>query len=150
MLEGDIVLPSELPQKEKLNKLFDVLEASRAEDNQVNDFSIGFLTELMDDLATENSAKRVVILIDDVAHSFSERQQEDFFDFFRAIKSRTTSPKTAIYPGIAVHSESFHVGHDAEQIDAWGKPSGQKYVAFMLSLANKRLVGTNIDVISKK
>lgn len=148
-LEDDILLPSELPPKEKLNKLVDILEASRAEDDQVNDFSIGFLTELMDDLATENNVKRVVILIDDAAHSFSEKQQEDFFDFFRAIKSRTISPKAAVYPGITAHSASFHVGHDAEQIDAWVKPSGQEYEEFMLSLANKRFAGTNIDVVSK-
>lgn len=148
-LEVDIVVPSGLPPKEKLNKLVDVLEANRAEDDQVNDFSIGLLTEIMDGLAAENSVKRVVILIDDAAHSFSEKQQEDFFDFFRAIKSRTISPKAAVYPGITSHSASFHVGHDAEQIDAWVKPFGQEYENFMLALANKRFAGTNIDVVSK-
>jgi hypothetical protein len=83
-----------------------------------------------------------VLLLDDAAHAFSPRQQEDFFEFFRQVKSREISPKAAIYPGITTHSPTFHVGHDAEQIDAWVRPDRRAYVKFMRTMAIKRFGGT--------
>ncbi|WP_417436479.1 hypothetical protein [Hoeflea sp.] len=146
---NNFTLPGNFPPKAKITKLIDALEASRADGEIIEQYTIGFLSALVDDIAVENGLKRVVILIDDAAHSFSEKQQEDFFDFFRAIKSRLISPKAAVYPGITSHSASFHVGHDAEQIDAWVKPSGSEYEDFMVSLAQKRFVDTGLDFVSK-
>lgn len=82
---------------------------------------------------------RCVLLLDDAAHAFSPEQQRDFFDFFRQVKSRTISPKAAIYPGVTVYSSTFHVGHDAEEIDVWLKPHASGYTAFMTSLLERRL-----------
>lgn len=82
---------------------------------------------------------RCVLLLDDAAHAFSPEQQRDFFDFFRQIKSRSISPKAAIYPGVTVYSSTFHVGHDAEEIDVWLKPHASGYTEFMMSLLEKRL-----------
>ncbi|MFC6652317.1 hypothetical protein [Paenibacillus rhizoplanae] len=80
-----------------------------------------------------------VLLLDDAAHAFSADQQRDFFEFFRTIKSRLISPKAAVYPGVTVYSPTFHVGHDAEEIDVWIKPDSVGYVEFMIGLLERRL-----------
>lgn len=82
--------------------------------------------------------QRCVLLLDDAAHAFSAEQQRDFFDFFRQIKSREISPKAAIYPGVTSYSSSFHVGHDAEEIDVWVKPDRQGYREFMRRVVETR------------
>ena len=79
-----------------------------------------------------------VLLLDDAAHAFSKEQQYDFFEFFRNIKSREISPKAAIYPGVTNFSASFHVGHDAEEIDVWIKVTDNDYIEFMTKLLQKR------------
>jgi hypothetical protein len=84
---------------------------------------------------------RAVLLFDDAAHAFSSEQQRDFFDYFREIKSPLVSPKAAIYPGVTDFSPSFHVGHDAEEVNVWLDPSDGNYLVFMESLLEKRLPG---------
>ena len=79
-----------------------------------------------------------VLLLDDAAHAFSKEQQYDFFEFFRNIKSREISPKAAIYPGVTNFSASFHVGHDAEEINVWIKVTDDDYIEFMTKLLQKR------------
>ncbi|MDD8022393.1 MAG: hypothetical protein PHX82_04705 [Paracoccaceae bacterium] len=145
----DFEVPEGLPEEKKIDSIISALEANSADGGQIEQFNIHFLGSILDELLSRNNLRRCVILIDDAAHSFSEKQQEDFFDLFRAIKSRNVSPKAAIYPGITSHSANFHVGHDAEQIDAWAAPSGEQYEGFMISLARKRFEGTGIDIISK-
>ncbi|BDU19436.1 AAA family ATPase [Dyella sp. GSA-30] len=81
---------------------------------------------------------RCVLLLDDAAHAFSAEQQRDFFDFFRQIKSREVSPKAAVYPGVTSYSSSFHVGHDAEEIDVWVKPDRPGYIEFMRRVVESR------------
>lgn len=81
---------------------------------------------------------RCVLLLDDAAHAFSSEQQKDFFDFFRQIKTREISPKAAIYPGVTTYSSSFHVGHDAEEIDVWIKPDTPGYLEFMNKVIKNR------------
>lgn len=147
-VSNGLVTPSRLPSKKKLAQRIDALEANHTDDDFGEEFTVSFLIELVEEIISENDLTRSVVLIDDAAHSFSEKQQEDFFDFFRAIKTRLLSPKAAIYPGITSNSASFHVGHDAEQIDAWVRPNGTEYEDFMISLATKRLEGTGSDFIS--
>lgn len=83
--------------------------------------------------------KRCVLLLDDAAHAFSTEQQRDFFEFFRQLKSKTISPKAAIYPGVTIYSSTFHVGHDAEEINVWLRPESDEYLAFMFGLLERRL-----------
>jgi len=64
---------------------------------------------------------------------------EEDYDFFRQIKSRIISPKAAIYPGVTNYSASFHVGHDAEEIDVWIKPDSSDYLHFMFQVLERRL-----------
>lgn len=82
--------------------------------------------------------KRIILLFDDAAHSFSQEQQKDFFDFFRELRRDNISCKAAVYPGITSFGPGFNVGHDAEKIDVWVKPSDAKYLDFMRDLALKR------------
>lgn len=82
---------------------------------------------------------RCSLLLDDAGHAFSSEQQHDFFEFFREIKTKVISPKAAIYPGVTSYSSSFHVGHDAEEIDVWIRPSSSGYLEFMRSILKSRL-----------
>lgn len=93
---------------------------------------------------------RCVLLLDDAAHAFSPEQQRDFFDFFRQVKSRTISPKAAIYPGVTIYSSTFHVGHDAEEIDIWLKPHSQAYIPFLLKLLERRLPQEVYDTLRRE
>lgn len=99
---------------------------------------LGLEADVQDVLEALNY-KRCVLLLDDAAHAFSVEQQRDFFEFFRAIKGKTISPKAAIYPGVTTFSPTFHVGHDAEEIDVWLRPDSPKYLAFMRDLVRQRV-----------
>lgn len=143
------LLPDSMPSKDVVSKLIDQLERGEIDIAGLERYDTAFLSSLLETAALENALGRCVLLIDDAAHAFSEKQQEDFFDFFRAIKSKIISPKAAVYPGVTAHSPSFHVGHDAEQIDVWMKPSGSAYEEFMMTLARKRLTGPLLDAIER-
>lgn len=145
--KNNLDIPLTFPKKEFIEKSLLKIEAGITEGVELELFSIPFLQKIIDETLSINLINRCVLLIDDAAHAFSEKQQEDFFDFFRAIKSKSISPKAAVYPGITSHSPSFQVGHDAEQIDVWVKPSGEEYEVFMLELARKRFQGTQINLV---
>lgn len=140
---GRYVLPSDVPAAADVAAMVAAIESGRinTSDGNAEAFSMEGLARSIAQVLAANNLLRCVLLLDDAAHAFSPRQQEDFFEFFREIKSREISPKAAIYPGITTHSPTFHVGHDAEQIDVWVKPGREGYVAFMRSLAEKRFNG---------
>ncbi len=123
-------------------------------DNYISKIELGILDDIntVDELLTvsilETEIKKVldfikmtscILLLDDAAHAFSKEQQYDFFEFFRNIKSREISPKAAIYPGVTDFSASFHVGHDAEEIDVWIKAIDDEYQKFMVEILQKRI-----------
>ena len=110
--------------------------------NKSIEYQVDEMIDLLEATIVDFGFNRCVLLLDDAAHAFSPKQQEDFFDFFRRIKGQRIAPKAAIYPGITSLSPSFHVGHDAEQIDVWIRPDTQRYVEFMSELAAKRLGGS--------
>ncbi|MEE3636350.1 hypothetical protein UIA24_19150 [Pseudomonas sp. AL 58] len=144
-----IDIPELFPKKEFVEKTLIKIEAGITDSTEVDSFSIPFLQQIIHDILERNSISRCVLLIDDAAHAFLGKQQEDFFDFFRAIKSKSISPKAAVYPGVTSHSPSFQVGHDAEQIDVWVKPSGEDYEKFMMDMARKRFEGTQVKLIDE-
>ncbi|MDX7954000.1 hypothetical protein P7D22_22910 [Lichenihabitans sp. Uapishka_5] len=132
-----------LPSRKEISSAVTSIESGRLETvKNIERFSLEQFAAAISNILEENDLARCVLLLDDAAHAFSPRQQEDFFEFFRQVKSREISPKAAIYPGITTHSPTFHVGHDAEQIDVWIKPGRGVYVEFMRSLALKRFGGT--------
>ncbi|MEH6490943.1 hypothetical protein [Halopseudomonas sp.] len=136
--------PESFPKKDFVEKALVKIEAGVTENAEIDRFSVPFLQEIIHEILDRNSINRCVLLIDDAAHAFLGKQQEDFFDFFRAVKSKSISPKAAVYPGVTSHSPSFQVGHDAEQIDVWVKPSGDHYERFMMEMARKRFEGTQV------
>lgn len=114
------------------------LEMSRAAGASSQSVTIERLTEDLSRIYEKVGRTRAVLLLDDAAHAFSSDQQRDFFDFFRQVKTQTISPKAAVYPGVTAYSSSFHVGHDAEQINAWLRPDHEKYLDFMRDLVRSR------------
>jgi hypothetical protein len=94
---------------------------------------------LLEAWAADIGRARCVLLLDDAAHAFSPDQQREFFEIFRSLRSRSVSAKAAVYPGITSYSPFFHVGHEAELLQAWYEPDSDEYLATMRSVADKRL-----------
>lgn len=135
--ESNILLSISRPELKKNITLIENCMIEKIAD--CSTISLDDLQLEIDRILKQSNFSRCVILFDDAAHAFSPEQQEDFFDFFRKIKSRSISPKAAIYPGVTSFSPSFHIGHDAEEISVWLNPSKENYVNFMENLLIKRL-----------
>lgn len=134
-LNSHIQLSISLSEAKKAASL---LEMSNANSVNLNALSVPKLELDIDRVSEKLNRSRCVLLLDDAAHAFSADQQRDFFDFFRQIKSQSISPKAAVYPGVTNYSSSFHVGHDAEQIDVWIKPDRDEYLEFMRNFIRSR------------
>jgi hypothetical protein len=124
--------------QEEASKAASLLEMSNASQVSLRPLSVISLEEDLLRAAEKLNRSRCVLLLDDAAHAFSVDQQRDFFDFFRQIKSQYIAPKAAVYPGVTNYSSSFHVGHDAEQIDVWIKPDRVEYLGFMRTFVTTR------------
>ena len=83
--------------------------------------------------------RRCILLLDDAAHAFSPDQQREFFEIFRELRSRTISSKAAVYPGVTSYSPNFHVGHEAELIEAWLRPENDEYLTTMRDIYERRI-----------
>lgn len=135
----ELDLIEEIPSRKQINNSLRALEAaSTSFEWDRPEFETQYLVELLEEIVESTGRNRCVLLLDDAAHAFSPKQQEDFFELFRKVKTRIISPKAAIYPGITTLSASFHVGHDAEQIDVWIRPDSPAYHDFMRTLAFNR------------
>lgn len=108
-----------------------------AEENIAN-LNLDNFNDILQKCIETTSFNRVVILMDDAAHAFSIEQQHDFFEFFRALRAKNVSPKAAIYPGVTSYPPTFHVGHDAEEINVWIDPFDPKYLDYMGQILFKR------------
>ncbi len=97
------------------------------------------LLELLECWTRDNGFRRCVLLMDDAAHAFSPDQQREFFEVFRTIRSRVVSSKAAVYPGITSYSAHFHVGHEAELIEAWNPPDDPAFLSNMAAMVERRL-----------
>jgi hypothetical protein len=102
-------------------------------------FSPTEVLELLECWTRDFGFRRCVLLMDDAAHAFSPEQQREFFEIFRALRSRVVSAKAAVYPGITSYSAHFHVGHEAELIEAWLPPDDPTYLQHMRSMVQRRL-----------
>ncbi|WP_437800200.1 hypothetical protein [Sorangium sp. So ce693] len=117
----------------------------------IHDLSVGVIPTLETLLSPEDlvaslerwadsvQARRVIVLMDDAAHAFSPEQQREFFEIFRELRSRRVSCKAAVYPGITSYSPHFHVGHEAELLEAWYRPDEEEYLVNMRGLVARRL-----------
>lgn len=109
------------------------------------------LGDLLTKCSASIEASRTVLLLDDAAHAFSVKQQREFFEVFRELRSREVSAKAAIYPGVTSFSPSFQVGHEAELVEAWFRPDAEHYLPTIKQIASKRFpelttsLGDNYD-----
>lgn len=115
------------------------LENGLAPKNVDNFVAPSQLVELLEEWSLAAGLRRCVLLLDDAAHAFSPEQQREFFEVFRELRSRRVSGKAAVYPGITSYSPNFHVGHEAELLEAWYRPGADDYLNSMRSLVEKRL-----------
>lgn len=129
----DTILSYEIQQVVSCLELGDI-ENIKTENKVKRDLELD-----IESLLKSNNKNRCILLLDDAGHAFSTEQQHDFFEFFREIKSKTIAPKAAVYPGVTSYSTSFHIGHDAEEIDVWVRPNSEGYIDFMHSLLKTRL-----------
>lgn len=140
-----------LLNRKDLDESLNQIELGRiSSTNDIVMMSVSLLEDEILKVLEYTNRKHCILLLDDAAHAFSEEQQHDFFEFFRLIKSRVISPKAAIYPGITNFSSSFHIGHDAEEIDVWIKPEKNDYYDFMLDILKKRLPKDVYEELLKK
>ena len=96
------------------------------------------LLEYIDEWCLQTGRTRAVLLMDDAAHAFMHQQQREFFEVFRALRSRTVACKAAIYPGVTSYSPFFNVGHEAEEIEVWIRPDSPEYLTAMHSIFRAR------------
>jgi hypothetical protein len=148
--EAQKAMPENLAQYAQIAVDF-IHELERGnEPNLENAIAPSALKHLIDGWASDNGFRRCVLLLDDAAHAFSSMQQKEFFEIFRSLKSRTISPKAAVYPGITSYSPNFHLGHDVKLIEAWYKPEEEGYLGTMRELIKKRLPQKQVDDLLKE
>jgi ABC-type hemin transport system ATPase subunit len=97
------------------------------------------LLRLLEEWTRSAHLRRCVLLLDDAAHAFSPDQQREFFEIYRELRSRYVSAKAAVYPGITSYSPNFHVGHEAELVEAWYRPDADDYLDVMREIVHRRL-----------
>jgi len=97
------------------------------------------LLVLLESWTEQLGCRRCVLLLDDAAHAFSQEQQQQFFEIFRELRSRRVSGKAAVYPGTTSYSPFFHVGHEAEVLEAWYHPDDDSFLPIMRSIVERRL-----------
>ncbi len=115
------------------------LEAGFIDESASEIMSPAVLAERLESWASALDLSRCVLLLDDAAHAFSPEQQRDFFEIFRTIRSRRVSPKAAVYPGITSYSPNFHVGHEAELLEAWYRSDAPEFLTAMHDVVQRRL-----------
>lgn len=135
--------------KDQTIKHIELLEMGRIDllNDEEDQITLNDIHSLSDKICSLTSNSRFILLLDDAGHAFSSDQQKDFFEFYRQIKSKKISPKAAVYPGVINYSSSFHVGHDAEEIDVWVKPNSEGYLEFMHSLLKSRFESNVFEVL---
>ena len=97
------------------------------------------LSKWLEEYATREGFRNVVLLLDDAAHAFVPEQQMIFFNFLAAIRRPKVTYKAAIYPGVTEFAPTFNVGHDAKLLNAWISADSPDYLPFMRALLAKRL-----------
>lgn len=137
--DADVVLPDEA-----LQYVADVEKILRAFETGLvpEKFRVIAPSEIVDLLELSAHAfgsERCVVLMDDAAHAFSQKQQREFFEVFRELRSRRVACKAAVYPGVTSYSPNMQVGHEAELLEAWSSPEDDDYLDGMRALVERRL-----------
>ena len=141
-----------VPMPERLAKTADIagdfireLERGNQPELPVSMIAPSELITGIEQWTKEMGRRRCILLLDDAAHAFSPDQQREFFELFRELRSRTVAAKAAVYPGVTSYSPNFHVGHEAEVIEAWFRPENDDYLPTMREIFDRRLPTTLKD-----
>lgn len=138
-LKSSVPTPVQQQMFDQSKDLVRQLELGTAPESLVFQMSPSELLSHLESWSSQWGFSRVVLLLDDAAHAFSFRQQREFFEVFRELRSRRVSPKAAIYPGITSFSPNFHVGHEAELLEAWLRPDTDAFLSSMRDMAVRRI-----------
>ena len=71
------------------------------------------IADFVRQIAKDKNLVRVNFLFDEAAHTFDERQQETFFEFFKLLHGDIIAVKAAVYPGSTSYGGNFEEGQDA-------------------------------------
>lgn len=115
------------------------LERGREPEHDGRELAPSELLRLLEDWTEGAGFRRCVLLLDDAAHAFSPEQQREFFEIFRGLRSRMVAAKAAVYPGITSYTPHFHVGHEAELVEAWHQPDTADFLRMMKLIVRQRL-----------
>lgn len=80
------------------------------DENIVN--NIDYFREFIKELCEEFNIKKIIIMFDEACQIFAPKQQRDFFELFRALRSPIVICKAAVYPGLVSYG-TFQQFHDA-------------------------------------
>jgi len=113
--------------------------AESLDDTLIQYITLDQVVRVVDEMISTSNRKRAILLLDDAALSLTPDYMVEFFDLFRSLKTLNIAPKASVYPGTTEYGPRFHVGHDAEQVDAWLDVEDENYSNFMDELIQKRL-----------
>ena len=111
--------------------------------------SVDALKEALEDLSSELSINRFVLLIDEAAHIFLPEQQRWFFTLFRDLRSHCVTCNAAVYPGVTSFGETFQPAHDATMMSIDRDVLSPNYIANMREIVEKQADSTVLKNIAR-
>lgn len=116
-------------------------------DQILSEITIPKVISIIEELLIKNDRHRAILILDDAALTLTPDYMVEFFDIFRCLKTRFISPKASVYPGTTMYGPRFHIGQDAEPVEAWISIEDSNYSQFMDTLINKRFSETEREHI---
>lgn len=74
--------------------------------------NVDYFRDFIKELCDEFKIKKIIIMFDEACQIFAPKQQREFFDLFRALRSPIIICKAAVYPGLVSYG-TFQQFHDA-------------------------------------
>lgn len=110
------------PIAKKLEKYIEAISVKNDDENVISDIpeindnkildNIDFFKEFIKELCDEYKIKKIIVMFDEACQIFAPKQQREFFDLFRALRSPIIICKAAVYPGLVSYG-TFQEFHDA-------------------------------------
>lgn len=97
------------------------------------------LKNAIEDICVDNNIKRIVLFIDEAAHIFIRKQQDQFFTLFRDLRCSKISCKASVYPGVTAYGNNFQYSQDATFIYLNRFISDETYVESMKSIVTNQI-----------
>jgi len=121
-------------------------DLSESDNEVITTVTIHKVIALLEHLASILSKKRIVLLLDDAALTFTPDYMVEFFDIFRSLKTNIISPKASVYPGTTEYGPRFLVGQDAEEVNVWLNIENSDFGSFMDEMIQKRFRTVKDDI----